>query len=301
MQPLTLVVMAAGIGSRFGGLKQIEPAGPHGETLLDYSVYDALSAGFGRIVFVIRRDFEAAFRETVLTRFEARAEVALAFQELDQVPAGFSVPPGRAKPWGTGHAALAAAGSVSTPFALINADDFYGAEPFARLAAYFRETGDADDVQALVAYRLLDTLSEHGGVARGVCRVRDRWLEDIEELFEIARHGDGLRGRGREGLRSLSGEEPASMNLWGFRPGIFALLGERFEAFLRAQGADPKAEFLVPAAVNDLIHAGRVRVRMLETRSRWFGVTHRDDLPRVRAEIAALVSAGAYPAPLWGG
>lgn len=300
MEPLTLVVMAAGIGSRFGGLKQIEPAGPHGETLLDYSVFDALRAGFGRIVFVIRRDIEAAFRETVLPRFEGRADVSLAFQELDQIPPGFTVPAGRAKPWGTGHAALTAASSVTTPFALINADDFYGAEPFARLAEHFREAAGEDDVQALVAYRLSDTLSDHGGVARGVCRVRDGWLEDIEELSEVARHEDGLRGRGREGVRGLSGDEPASMNLWGFRPGIVALLRERFEVFLSGRGADPKAEFMVPVAVNELMRAGRVRVRVLSTRSPWFGVTHRDDLPRVRAAIASLVASGAYSAPLWG-
>jgi choline kinase len=300
MAPLTLVVMAAGIGSRFGGLKQIEPAGPSGETLLDYSVFDALRAGFERVVFVIRREIEGAFRESVLRRFEGRVELALVHQELDQLPAGFAVPAGRVKPWGTGHAALAAEPAISGPFALINADDFYGAEAFSVLARHFRAEGPAAAAQALVVYRLDETLSDHGGVARGVCRTCDGWLLEIEELFEIERGEGGIRGRGAGGWRALLGDEPTSMNFWGFQPAVLPLLRERFVDFLGAHGGDLKAEFLVPSVVNALVGESRLRVRAPGTGGRWFGVTHRDDLPRVRREIATLVARGEYPTPLFG-
>jgi hypothetical protein len=299
MASLTLVVMAAGLGSRYGGLKQIEPVGPAGETLLDYSVFDALCAGFTRLVFVIRRDIETAFREAVLRRYEKRAEVVLAFQELTQLPAGFVASGERVKPWGTGHAALAAASEVKTPCGVVNADDFYGRDAFASLAMALDEDPGQPPAHVLVAYRLADTLSRHGGVARAVCRSESGWLSSVEEFTGIERCGDSLQGEGRAGVATFTGQERVSLNLWGFHPGIFPLIAERFEGFLRERGADLNAEFYVPQAINDLIAAGRIRVRLVPTSSHWFGVTYREDTPVVRERVRALVAAGAYPAPLF--
>jgi CTP:molybdopterin cytidylyltransferase MocA len=296
MAALTLVVMAAGLGSRYGGLKQLEPVGPSGETLLDYSIHDALRAGFTRLVFVIRRNIEATFRQVVVRRYEKRAEVALVFQELSQVPAGFVVPTDRAKPWGTGHAALVAAGEVTTPCAVINADDFYGRDAFASLAMALDED---PAVHALVAYRLADTLSMHGAVARAVCRSESGWLTGIEEFTGIERCGDSLQGVGPAGVIRFTGDEPVSLNLWGFQPQVFPLIAERFEAFLRERGDDLMAEFYVPHAIGDLIRDGRIRVRLVPTSGRWFGITHREDAPFVRDRVRSLVAAGAYPNPLF--
>jgi hypothetical protein len=299
MASLTLVVMAAGLGSRYGGLKQIEPVGPAGETLLDYSVFDALRAGFTRLVFVIRRDIEGAFREAVLRRYEKRAELALAFQEMTQVPAGFVAPAQRVRRWGTGHAALAAAGQVKAPCAVINADDFYGREAFASLAMALDDDPGQPPAQALVVYRLADTLSEHGGVARAVCRSEAGWLLSVEEFTDIERCGASLQGVGPDGTATLTGREPVSLNLWGFHPGIFPLIAERFEAFLRERGTDMNAEFYVPHAVNDLVRSGSIRVRLVPTNSRWFGITYREDAPSVRERVRALVASGAYPDKLF--
>jgi hypothetical protein len=307
MKP-TLLVMAAGMGSRFGGAKQIEPVGPAGETLLDYSVYDALRAGFGRVVFIIRHDFEAVFRERVGRRFEKRAAVDYAFQELDRLPAGFSVPAGRAKPWGTGHAVWCAAGTVREPFAAINADDFYGRDAFVQLAGFFVRSGvaGADAPRpahfAMAGYRIADTLSEHGTVSRGVCRVDQRGrLAGIEELTAIeAMPGGSGRMRladGRE--RILNPGTLVSMNCWGFTADVFPLLDAGLRRFLAANGADLKAEFYLPAAVAATMSDGFGEVDVLPVRASWFGVTYREDKPRVVAALAALIAAGEYPASLW--
>lgn len=302
---LSLVVLAAGIGSRYGGLKQLDPVGPCGEMILDYSVFDALRAGFDRVVLVIQREFEAAVRERILARYEGRLATTLVFQELDMLPAGFRVPGERRKPWGTAHAMLCAEPAVAdTPFAVINADDFYGPGAY-RLLADFLHTSRSTDLGhcALVGYRLRNTLSEYGTVARGVCRVGpDNQLIEAEELTSIASRPDGsAENTFPDGSkRQLSGDEFVSMNMWGFWPTIFRHLRASFRRFLCERGNDPKAEWYIPSAVTELIRAGVADCSVLPTDEVWFGVTYRDDKPRVVQNIRRLVAEGAYPAPLWG-
>jgi hypothetical protein len=297
MQP-TLLVMAAGMGSRYGGLKQIDPVGPAGETIIDYSIYDAMRAGFGKLVFVIRKDIERAFKEIVGARFERRMAVEYVFQELGQLPAGFSVPAGRTKPWGTTQAVLTAADVIQEPFAVINADDFYGAESYRVLSDHL-QSGSAD--YAMVAFILRNTLSEFGSVARGVCRVSpDGFLEGVEELTHIERDGNGAKNTAPDGtVRKLTGDEPVSMNMWGFTPRIFAQLQEVFQRFLERSGSDLKAESYVPMAVNELVAKREARVKVLRSRDSWFGVTYREDRARVVESIRRLIDAGAYPGALW--
>jgi NDP-sugar pyrophosphorylase family protein len=290
-----LLVLAAGLGSRYGGLKQIEPVGPSGETLLDYAVFDALRAGFGRVVFVIRRDFEDVFRAKVGGRYAGRAEVGYAFQELDALPASFAPPAGREKPWGTGHALWCARNALDGTFAAINADDFYGADAFARLAAFLQASGGpAPGVQrtALAGFRLADTLSEHGPVSRGVCRIEGGRLLSIEERTAITPADVGYG-------RAYSGDEIVSMNCWGFGPGIFPLIEAQLAQFLEIHAAELRAEFYLPEALSRLVARGEAEVEVLPARGPWFGVTHREDRPRVAAAIAALVRGGAYPAALF--
>jgi MobA-like NTP transferase domain len=299
----TLLVMAAGIGSRFGGDKQLEPVGPGGETLLDYSVFDAIRSGFGRVVFVIRRDMAERFHEAIGRRYEGRLEVAYAFQEIHDLPAGFSVTEGRTKPWGTGQAVLAAAPLVETPFAVINADDYYGADSFAQLGAFLSSPDRAErpQVYALVAFRLRDTVSEHGSVARGICAIgADGSLTKVTEVTGIDRAPDGgFRAPGPDGERRLTGDEPVSLNFWGFTPSLFGDLHERFRAFLRERGQKPGAEFFLPDAVNELMAGGRVSVKALHTRSSWFGLTYKADKPRLEERLREMAARGEYPAPLW--
>jgi MobA-like NTP transferase domain len=299
-----LLVMAAGIGSRFGGDKQLEPVGPGGEALLDYSVFDALRAGFSRVVFVIRRDLKARFRETIGRRYEGRVEVAYAFQELDDVPPGFAAPEGRMKPWGTGQAVLAARHLVATPFAVINADDYYGSDSFAHLGRFLSspEREERPDLYALVAFRLRDTVSAHGSVARGICSIgEDGMLTGLAEVTGIDREpGRGFRAHGPEGERRLTGEEPVSLNLWGFTPSLFGFLEERFREFLVERGHEGGAEFFLPDAVNALMGTGRVRVRVLPTRSQWLGLTYKEDKPVLQDRLRDMTAQGEYPAPLWG-
>jgi hypothetical protein len=299
MKP-TLVVLAAGLGSRYGGLKQVDPMGPSGETVLDYSVYDAVRAGFGRVLFVIRREFAAEFRAVVGARFAGRVAVDYVFQELDTLPAGHVSPPGRTKPWGTGHAVWCARAALDGPFAVVNADDFYGAGSFARLAA-FLTSGNPPSVDgavpeiALAGYRLANTLSEHGAVSRGVCAVgADGFLRGVEEHTGIVATEVGAG-------RKYNPDTVVSMNCWGFPASFLPLLDARWQAFLAERGREEKAEFYLPFAVNDLVQTGAARVRVLETGETWFGVTYREDKPRVQAAIAALVAAGTYGSPLWSG
>lgn len=308
MKP-TLLVMAAGMGSRFGGAKQIEPVGPSGETLLDYSVYDALRAGFDRVVFIIRKDFETVFRERVGARFEKLVAVDYVFQEVDLLPGPLLVPPaGRTKPWGTGHAVWCAANAVRRPFVVINADDFYGRDAFAHLAKFFTASSTAVSVSdgparfAMAGYRIADTLSEHGTVSRGVCRVDDRLrLLGIEELTSIEAAGDGS---GRAALpdgatRLIPADTLVSMNCWGFTPAFFPMLEEGLLGFLRRSGTDLKAEYYLPTAVAEAIHAGKAEAHVVPVRASWFGVTYREDKPRVVAAIAKLIACGEYPPALW--
>ncbi|MBI5397810.1 MAG: nucleotidyltransferase [Verrucomicrobia bacterium] len=302
-QSPTLVVLAAGIGSRYGGLKQIEPIGPGGEAVLDYAVFDAKRAGFGKFVFVIRKDIERDFREVLGSRFERHVDVHYAFQELDMLPPGRTVPADRKKPWGTGHAVLCAEPQVSGPFAVINADDFYGVESFQVLGDFLRSAPPAAgaEVYAMVGFQLDRTLSEHGTVARGVCRTDAQGnLMSVEELTAIEQHAGGIRNKGHDGShRPLTGREIASLNCWGFQPSLFAHLQRLFAAFLERNRSNARAEFYLPAAVNALIEEGAARVKVLPTPCRWFGVTYREDRAVVIEGIRALARAGAYPERLW--
>ncbi|MGA7343280.1 MAG: sugar phosphate nucleotidyltransferase [Terracidiphilus sp.] len=294
----TLLVLAAGMGSRYGGLKQIEPVGPSGEAIIDYSIYDALRAGFGKLVFVLRKEIEQPFKEAVGARFEKRIAVEYVFQELDKIPAGFTVPAGRTKPWGTTQAILMAADAIHEPFAAINADDFYGPQSYRLLAAHLQS--GAEDY-AMVGFTLSNTLSEFGSVARGVCRVNaGGYLESVVEMTAIERDGAQVKNTDAGGrVTVLAGNEPVSMNMWAFTPRVFAQLRGRFEAFLRQSGADLKRECYIPSTVNDLVADGEARVKVLRTGDAWFGVTYREDHPRVVESIRRLVREGAYPERLW--
>jgi NDP-sugar pyrophosphorylase family protein len=294
MSATTLLVLAAGMGSRYGGLKQLDPVGPKGETLLDYSVHDAIRAGFRRVVFLIRRDIEKEFREKVGARYDGKVTVGYAFQELNDLPGGFSPPAGRTKPWGTAHAVWCARDAVAENFAAINADDFYGAQTFRVMAEFLRGTdANARPAQfAMAAFRLGRTLSEHGTVARGICEVGpDELLRSIEELTDIARRSDGeIASSGRV----LEEETPVSMNFWGFSPQVFPLLEKELLRFLAADGGSDKAECYLPSAVTGMMESGAAKVRVLPTASDWFGVTYREDRERVVRSIAALTAGGDY-------
>ena len=286
------------MGSRYGGLKQIEAVGPSGEAILDYSVFDALRAGFGKVVFIIRHDIEKAFREVVGSRYEGRVDVDYVFQELNDLPAGFTVPEGRTKPWGTAHALLAAKDAIKGPFSVLNADDFYGADSFKRLAAHFA-SGTED--YSLVGYTLKSTLSQHGSVARGVCEVDAAgYLQAITEYTGIEPSGGGAHTTAASGQeRAFTGDERVSMNMWGFTPAVFAQVQGIFEKFLAGNSASLKAECYLPSSIGDLLQTHSAKVRVLPTTGTWFGVTYREDHPQVVADIAALVKSGAYPEKLW--
>lgn len=305
MQP-TLLVLAAGMGSRYGGLKQLDPMGPAGETVLDYSVFDAIRAGFGRVVFVIREDFAEAFRHGIGGRFADRIPVDYAFQRLDDVPTGFRVPDDRQKPWGTAHAVRAARHLVAEPFAVINADDFYGRDAYQVIADYFRSNPPATNHKnhyAMVGYALDRTLSDHGDVNRGICRTDAAGLlTGVAEHFKIQQDPDGtVRGNRLDGTRiALPGSSIASMNFWGFTPAFFPQLEAEFTRFLTEHGHEPKAECYIPTVVDALIEQGTADCRVLETTANWFGVTYPDDKPHVVASIRALIGAGAYPTSLRG-
>ena len=300
MKP-TLVIMAAGMGSRYGGLKQIDPMGPSGETLIEYSVYDALRAGFGKVVFIIRKDFSDAFKEVVGSRFEDRIEVDYAYQELDDLPAGFSVPAGREKPWGTGQAILACKNVVDTPFAVQNADDYYGAAAFAVISKELQGmTADSTD-SCMVGFELQNTLSPNGYVSRGICEVENGCLASVVERLKIERNAGGVvQDSGTGSLIDMTGEEICSMNFWGFTPKFFQALEARFAAFLETHGTEMKSEWFIPSIVDEMINAGETRVKVLSSHDSWFGVTYPDDKDTVAGELKAMHDAGTYPEALWG-
>lgn len=303
MKP-TLVVLAAGMGSRYGGLKQVDPVGPSGEAILDYSVFDAHRAGFGKVVFIIRRDIEAVFREKVGSKYEGLLPVDYAFQDISDLPPPYTVPAGRTKPWGTAHAIRAARGIVREPFAAINADDFYGRDAFARLGAHLASSAGVSSMPhpfAMVGYRLDQTLSEFGSVARGICRVsQDGHLENVTEMTKIVRTGTGAENREDPAAPvPLTGRERVSMNLWGFTPALFDELEARFPAWLAGNATREKAEWYIPFVVDELIHEGKARVDVLPTESAWFGATYREDKPYVAAAIRRLVESGEYPSNLF--
>jgi len=294
----TLLVLAAGMGSRYGGLKQMDPVGPSGETILDYSVFDALRAGFGKVVFIIRGDIEADFKRIVGSRFAGHVEVDYVYQELNKLPAGFTVPEGRSKPWGTTQAVLMASEMVKEPFAVINADDFYGQESYRVLAEHLT-SGTPD--YAMVGFILQKTLSEFGSVARGVCQAGpDGLLERIVEMTSIVPDGDHAKNTDGKGVEtSLTGDELVSMNMWGLTPAVFPQLEGDFLKFLEASGTELKSECYLPNSVNSLVLAGQARVKVLSSKDMWFGVTYREDRPSVVDNIAKLVASGAYPEKLW--
>ncbi|MBC2601805.1 nucleotidyltransferase family protein [Puniceicoccus vermicola] len=290
----TLLILAAGMGSRYGGLKQVDAVGPSGETILDYSIHDALQAGFGKVVFVIRRDIEEEFKKLVGSRYESQIEVKYVFQELDLLPGDFHPPAGREKPWGTGHAILIARETINEPFGVINADDFYGRHAYEQLAQFLRQPRP-EGTFAMVAYKMRNTLSEHGSVSRGVCQTDDRGiLENIVEVTAIQKEGNGARAEDQ----TFTGDELVSMNLWGFQPDIFSALEKQFLTFLEKQGQELKSEFFIPFVVDEEIRQGRAEVQVLKTDSQWAGVTYREDKPAVQSFIQELVRQKIYPTPL---
>ena len=299
----TLVIMAAGMGSRFGGPKQIAPVDAQGHVIVDFSIYDALRAGFGGVVFVIKPEMEDDFRATIGARVEGRMPVAYAYQTLDALPEGFCVPEGRAKPWGTGHAVLCARKYIDGPFAVINADDFYGRTAFEAIHGLLCAPGDEHE-HAMVGYRLRNTLTENGSVSRGVCRVdADGYLSGITERTRIEKRGNGaaFTEDGGQTWQPLTGDEVVSMNLWGFKRNILPEMEARFCAFLRDEmPLEPmRREFYLPGVPDALIREGKARVRVLSTSERWFGVTYPGDMEAVRAAIAAKKASGEYPVQLW--
>lgn len=300
MPQLTLVVLAAGMGSRYGGLKQVDPMGPSGETLLDYSVFDALRAGFERIVFIIRRDIEAEFREKIGSRYKGNIAVDYVFQQLDSLPDGFSVPADRKKPWGTAHAVWCAREAVTEPFAAINADDYYGRDTYELIGRFLKSAAPESPRLAMAGYRLDHTLSEHGSVARGVCQVDAHGqLIAISECTGIERADGQILQKEAGGIRKFRGDEPISMNFWGLTPAIFPLLEQRLVAFLASSFSDPKAECYIPVVIGELIGRGQATLNVLPTDAEWFGVTYREDKPQVMQALKRLHSEGVYPTPLW--
>jgi len=299
MANLTLLILAAGAGSRYGGLKQFEPVGPHDETIMDYSVFDARRAGFTKAVFVIRKEKEEPFKRAIESKFDKRIAIDYCFQELGKLTPGFSVPEGRTKPWGTTHAILMAANLIHEPFAVINADDFYGTASFRAIANHL-QSGTPD--YGMVGFVLRDTLTEFGTVARGICHVDEQgYLKDITELKAIEREGTHITNVDEEGkVTSLTGGEVVSMNMWGFTPQVYPLLHKHFQDFLRQHGSDLKAECYIPSTVNELLVEKQAKVKVLRPGDKWFGVTYREDHPRVVHHILQLIEGGSYPRRLWG-
>lgn len=290
------------MGSRYGGLKQMDPMGPNGETVLDYSVFDAIRAGFTQVVFVIREDFAEAFKTSVGARFAGKIKVNYAFQKLDDLPDGFSVPDGREKPWGTTHAVRAARHVVDGPFAVVNADDFYAADAYQCIADFLKNTSpDASPAEyAMVGYKLENTLSDHGSVNRGICQITDGKLIDVEEVVNISRQADGsVAGENLTGdAIPVDPNGLVSMNFWGFFPSFFDYIEQHFTAFLSEKGSEPKSECYIPTVVDELISEKKAVCHVLETTSSWCGVTYPDDKPHVVATIQGLIDAGDYPAHL---
>ena len=300
MKP-TLVVLAAGMGSRYGGLKQLDGLGPNGETIMDYSVYDAIRGGFGKVVFIIRKDFEADFRKLVLAKYEGHVPVEVVFQSIDDLPEGFVRPEERTKPWGTNHAVLMAKDVVKEPFCVINADDFYGRDCFAVMGKFLSELPEGTtDRYAMVGFRVANTLSENGKVSRGVCSVnRQKHLTTVVERTEIIRREEGICYRDGEEWVRIEDNTPVSMNVWGFTPEYFQYSEEYFKGWLKENIEKPKSEYYIPLMVNELINGGTATCEVLDTTSKWFGVTYAEDRQGTVDRIAQLVKDGVYPSPLF--
>ena len=301
MKP-TLFVLAAGMGSRYGGLKQLDGLGPNGETIMDYSIFDAIRAGFGKIVFVIRRDFEQDFRDIVLSKYEGHIPTELVFQAIDDLPAGFTCPAERTKPWGTNHAVLMGKDVIKEPFAVINADDFYSRDAFAVMGKWLSELPEGSTGKySMVGFRICNTLSENGTVARGVCAKNEAsMLTDVVERTEIMRVDGVISYKDENGEWVPVGEEtPVSMNFWGFTPDYFQYSEEQFIDFLKENADKPKAEYFIPLVVDNLINSGKATCEVLDTTAKWFGVTYAADRPGTVEKIQSLVDAGEYLAKLF--
>lgn len=302
MKP-TLLVMAAGMGSRYGGLKQLDGIGPNEETIIDYSIFDAKRAGFGKVVFIIRKNIEDDFKAIIGHKWKDHFPIEYVHQELDILPEGFELPAGREKPWGTGHAILMAKEAIHEPFAAINADDFYGSDAFTMLCRYLDQAQDGAQADySMVGYLLRNTLSDHGTVSRGVSHTdANDNLTKVIETHQIERWNDGARHPDASGdFIDLTGEETVSMNMWGFTPSLFEHLESQFVTFLEEHGQEARSEFLIPTVVSNLINTNQATVRVLRCAATWFGVTYREDKPFVEQQVRALVDQGLYPASLWG-
>ena len=302
MKKTTLAIMAAGLGSRFtGGIKQLAPVGPNGEIIMDYSVHDALEAGFDKIVFIIRKDLEKAFKESIGNRMEKYAEVSYVFQELDALPEGFEKPEGRTKPWGTGQAIMCCKGTIQEPFAVINADDYYGKDAFKKVHEYLVQEHTPNDI-CMIGFVLKNTLSEHGGVTRGICEKDENGnLIAIHETYQIMKSENGVGSLQEDGtMKPVDMESLVSMNMWGLQPEFLAVLENGCISFLeRGITEDLRKEYLLPRKIDELLQAGEVNVSVVGTDSHWFGVTFQEDKESVIKEIAALVEQGVYKADLW--
>jgi len=300
MKP-TLFVLAAGMGSRYGGLKQLDGLGPNGETIMDYSIYDAIRGGFGKLVFVIRESFEKDFREKIIKKYEDHIPVELVFQDLNSLPAGFTCPEGREKPWGTNHAVLMGKNVINEPFAVINADDFYGKDSFAVLGKALSEMEGKKNDYCMIGYRVGNTLSESGSVARGVCATDENgFLTTVVERTAIERIEGKVQFKDENGeMVAIEDNTPVSMNMWGFTPDYFEYSEEFFKEFLKEHLNTPKSEFFIPLMVNKLINEGTATVKVLDTTAKWFGVTYAADRPDVVAKIQKLIDAGEYPSKLF--
>lgn len=300
---LSLLILAAGMGSRYGSLKQLDQMGPSGETVMDYSVFDAMRAGFDRVIFVIRRDFEEEFKNVIGKRYAGKVKIEYAFQDINDLPGNFKCPEGRVKPWGTGHAVYAARHLLNEPFAVINADDFYGRDSYKQLAEYLSAPPVPGKVRGCIAsFILSNTLSENGSVSRGICSSdNDGHLTKVVENTKIYRRADGkvvsLMEDGSE--VELTGNEPASMNSWGFMPEMVGEIEKLFIDFLKVNGNELKSEFYLPGVVDSLINCGKAEIAMRYSKDSWFGVTYKEDRPLVQAALKRLVDSGAYPAKLF--
>ena len=303
----TLVILAAGLGSRFkGGVKQLQGVGPCGEVIMEYSIHDALEAGFNRVIFIIRRDIEELFNRMLGDRIRAACakrgvEVCCAYQEKEELPGGFRCPEERLKPWGTGHALLSCKGMLHGGFVVINADDYYGADSYKKAYAFLDSLEEnSDGTYGLIGFRLGNTLSDHGGVTRGLCRMEDGWLTHIQETKQVLKTATGARADIQGVPTDLSPDIPVSMNMWGFTPDVLEKLEDRFIEFLGEGGLTaPKSEFLIPSEMDVLLRRGAVRIRVLPTTSQWFGMTFAEDIPAVRQAFVEMTGEGLYPSPLF--
>ena len=296
----TLLILAAGMGSRFGGLKQVEPVGLFGEAIIDYSIYDAIRAGFGKVVFIIRKSFKEAFQEKFDVKLKGKINVEYVFQELDNLPEGFTLPEGREKPWGTAHAILVAKNLINEPFCAINADDFYGLNAYKTMAGFLKNS-DEPDLFSMVGYYLRNTLSDFGSVSRGICSAdENNNLLKIVEATKIIKKNNkiiSIEENGNETL--LTGNEIASMNMWGFKPSIFETLEKKFTEFLKAEIHNPKSEMYIPSVVFEMIKEKTATVKILEANSPWFGITYQEDKPIVVEKVRSLIASGEYPKRLF--